>query len=89
MLWLYRVKGTLDIQEHNNAVFPLHDMGFNLVDKGGGGSFCRSLSTKSVLLWVQGGRGQLPVDMPDAQAFETFNEIVSQGNWPICLGYVV
>ena len=85
----YGVESALDIKEHNDTVFLLHDMRFNLVDQGRGGSFSRTFSAETVLLYMKRGRGDLPVNMPDTQTFEAFDEIVGQGNWPVCSGYVI
>ena len=72
----YGVKSTLDIKEHNDTVFLFHDMRFNLVDQSGGGSFSGTFSAETVLLFVERSRGNLPVDVPDTQAFKAFDEIV-------------
>ena len=61
----YGVKSTLNIKEHNDTVFLFHDMRFNLVDQGGGGSLSRTFGAEAVLLFVERSRGNLPVDMPD------------------------
>ena len=72
----YGVKSTLDIEENNDTVFLFHDMRLNLVDQSGGGSFGRAFSAETVLLYVKRSRGNLPVNVPDTQAFEAFDEIV-------------
>ena len=85
----YGVESTLDIKEHDDTVLLLHNMGFNLVDQSRSGSFSRPFSAETMLLYVKRGRGNLPINMPDTQAFEAFDEVVGQGNWPVCFGYMI
>ena len=51
-------------------------MRLNLVDQSGGGSLSGAFSAETVLLYVKRGRGNLPVNVPDTEAFEAFDEIV-------------
>ena len=56
---------------------------FSIVNDTRESSFRRALSTKAMLLWVEGLLKEDTIDVPGAKLLQSFQKIIGQGDGPI------
>ena len=70
------VEGTADVQKYRKAVRAAINVSLNIVRKRGSSSLCGFVTAEAVLLRMERGDTDTLLDMPQAEALQSLEEII-------------